>query len=135
MTTRSFGGWLVGTILIALALGASGQTSPPPPLKIITVTGIGAVLTGPTGMTLYVYVNDGETGKSVCTGTCEANWPPFRPSASDATPQDPLSVISRLDNSKQYAYKGRPLYYCKTDKKPGEVTGHKFRDFWLAAQP
>jgi predicted lipoprotein with Yx(FWY)xxD motif len=134
VTTRPFGGWLAGITLVALATVAGAQ-SPPPPLKTITVNGIGPVLTGPSGMTLYIYVNDREAGKSLCTGTCEANWPPFRPAANDPAPQDPLSVISRLDNSKQYAYKGKPLYYGKTDKKPGEVTGHKFRDFWLAAQP
>lgn len=134
MTTRPFGGWLAGITLVALATVAGAQ-SPPPPLKIMTVNGIGAVLTGPSGMALYVYLNDREAGKSVCTGTCEANWPPFRPATTDAAPLDPLSVISRLDNSKQYAYKGKPLYYSKTDKKPGEATGHKFRDFWLAAQP
>ena len=134
MTTRRLGGWLAGLAIVAMAAIAGAQT-PPPPLKTVTVHGIGAVLVGPGGMTLYVYVNDREAGKSVCTGTCEANWPPFRPGPTDPAPQDPLSVISRLDNSKQYAYKGKPLYYGKTDKKPGEVTGHKFRDFWLAAQP
>jgi hypothetical protein len=77
VTTRAFGGWLVGIILVALAALAGAQT-PPPPLKTITVTGIGEVLTGPSGMVLYVYVNDREVGKSVCTGTCEANWPLHR---------------------------------------------------------
>jgi predicted lipoprotein with Yx(FWY)xxD motif len=128
------GGWLAGVGLATLAAMASAQ-APPPPLKAITVNEIGGVLVGPGGMTLYVYVNDREPGKSVCTGTCEANWPPFRPAPTDPAPQDPLSVISRLDNSKQYAYRGKPLYYCKMDKKPGDVSGHKFRDFWLAAQP
>ena len=134
MTRRRFGGWVAGMTVAALAAIAGAQ-APPAPLKTISVTSIGAVLAGPSGMSLYVYVNDREVGKSVCTGTCEANWPPFRPAPSDPAPQDPLSVISRLDNSKQYAYKGKPLYYCKTDKKPGEITGHKFRDFWLVAQP
>ena len=134
MATRAFGSWLVGVALVALTALAGAQTLPTP-LKTMTVAGIGEVLTGPSGMVLYVYANDVEVGKSVCTGTCEANWPPFRPAAADPAPQDPLSVISRLDNSKQYAYKGKPLYYCKTDKKAGEVTGHKFRDFWMAAQP
>ena len=86
MTTRPFGGWLAGITLVALAAVAGAQ-SPPPPLKTITVTGIGSVLTGPSGMTLYIYVDDREAGKSVCTGTCEANWPPFRPAATDPAPQ------------------------------------------------
>jgi predicted lipoprotein with Yx(FWY)xxD motif len=133
VTTRRRVVWLVSISLVALAAIARAQ-APPPPLKTATVNGIGVVLAGPGGMTLYVYANDREPGKSVCTGTCEANWPPFRPAAADPPPQEPLAVIIRLDNSKQYAYKGKPLYYSKTDKKPGDVTGHKFRDFWLAAQ-
>ncbi len=134
MITERFSGWLAGVTVVVLATVAGAQ-APPPPLKTMTVDGLGAVLAGPNGMTLYVYVNDRELGKSVCTGTCESNWPPFRPASADPAPQDPLSVISRLDNSKQYAYEGKPLYYAKTDKKPGDTTGHKFRDFWLVAQP
>ena len=135
MTTWRYSGWLAGLVaLVALATGAGAQ-GPPPPLKTTTVDGLGIVLAGPSGMSLYVYLNDREPGKSVCTGACEANWPPFRPAAADQAAQEPLSVISRLDSSKQYAYRGKPLYYCKTDKKAGDLTGHKVRDFWLAAQP
>ncbi|MGH7333115.1 MAG: COG4315 family predicted lipoprotein [Candidatus Rokuibacteriota bacterium] len=135
MVLRSTGVLVAGLLGVALVTLA-GADGVPPPLKSNTVSGIGVVLTAPNGMTLYVYLNDREPGKSVCTGACEANWPPFRP-AVDAppTPPDPLAVITRLDKSKQYAYKGKPLYYCKTDRKPGDITGHKFRDFWLAAQP
>jgi predicted lipoprotein with Yx(FWY)xxD motif len=131
---RIYGGWLAALTTIVLAAMA-GADDMPPPLKSITVTGLGVVMTAPNGMTLYVYLNDREPGKSVCTGACEANWPPFRPAADAPAPRESLTVITRLDRSKQYAYKGKPLYYCKTDKKPGDVTGHKFRDFWLAAQP
>jgi predicted lipoprotein with Yx(FWY)xxD motif len=133
-TARRAGGWLSGAVMATLAAVAVAQ-GPPPPLKLATVSGVGAVLAGPHGMTLYVYVNDREPGKSVCTGTCEANWPPFRPAAADPPPQAPVAVITRLDNSKQYAYKGKPLYYCKMDAKPGDVAGHQYRDFWFAAQP
>ena len=134
MLTRRSGALLAGLVMAALAATA-GADGVPPPLKSIPVTGIGVVLTAPNGMTLYVYLNDREPGKSVCTGACESNWPPFRPGADAPAPQDPLAVITRLDSSKQYAYKSKPLYYCKTDKKLGDITGHKFRDFWLAAQP
>jgi predicted lipoprotein with Yx(FWY)xxD motif len=120
------------TLPLAAVLAADGV---PLPLKSMNVAGLGVVMTAPNGMTLYFYVNDREPGKSVCTGACEANWPPFRPAADAPAPQEPLSIIVRLDRSKQYAYKSKPLYYCKTDQKPGDVTGHKFRDFWLAAQP
>ena len=135
MTTRRFGGWLACLAALVALATAAGAQAPPAPLKTMTIDGLGMVLAGPSGMSLYVYLNDREPGKSVCTGACEGNWPPFRPGATDPAAQEPLTVINRLDSSKQYAYRGKPLYYCKTDKKPGDVTGHKFRDFWLVAQP
>jgi predicted lipoprotein with Yx(FWY)xxD motif len=46
-----------------------------------------------------------------------------------------LSIITRDDGSTQYAWKGKPLYYFRNDKKPGDTTGHKFRDVWFVAQP
>jgi predicted lipoprotein with Yx(FWY)xxD motif len=134
VAVRGTGALVAGLVAIALTALAVAD-GVPPPLKSNTVSGIGLVLTAPNGMTLYVYLNDREPGKSVCTGACEANWPPFRPATDAPAPQDPLAVITRLDNSKQYTYRGKPLYYCKTDKKPGDITGHKYRDFWLAAQP
>jgi methionine-rich copper-binding protein CopC len=47
----------------------------------------------------------------------------------------PLRVVTRDDGSRQYAWKGKPRYYWKNDKKPDDTTGHKFRDVWFVAQP
>ena len=107
----------------------------PAPLKTTTARDLGAVLTGPAGMTLYTYVNDREAGKSVCAGACIEKWPPFQPAAGAPAPAAPLAVIARIDGLKQYAYKGKPLYYCLTDKKPGDTTGHGFKEFWFVAKP
>jgi len=38
-------------------------------------------------------------------------------------PMGNYSIITRDDGSKQWAYKGRPLYNWKNDKKPGDITG------------
>ena len=107
----------------------------PPPLKSGKAGDLDEVLTGPTGMTLYTFANDKQPGKSACNGTCAENWPPFHAEAAAAAPREPLSIITRDDGTKQYAYKGKPLYYWKNDKKPGDATGHKVRDVWFAAQP
>jgi predicted lipoprotein with Yx(FWY)xxD motif len=107
----------------------------PPPLKSGKAGDLGEVLTGPNGMTLYTFANDKQPGKSACNGTCAENWPPLHPEAAAGAPKAPLSIITRDDGSKQYAYKGKPLYYWKNDKKPGDATGHKVRDIWFAAQP
>jgi predicted lipoprotein with Yx(FWY)xxD motif len=127
-------GFALSLSLLTVA-GAAGAQDVPPPLKVAKAGDLGMVLTGPNGMTLYTFANDKEAGKSACNGACAINWPPMKVDAGDPAPKEPLSVISRDDGSKQYAFKGKPLYYWKDDKKPGDTTGHKFRDVWFVAQP
>lgn len=94
----------------------------------------GKVLTNDSGMTLYVFDKD-SGGKSACNGPCAGNWPPLKASA-DAKPMGNYSIISRDDGSKQWAYKGRPLYNWKNDKNPGDITGDGFlNNTWHIAQP
>lgn len=126
---------LAGLLWLAGAASIAGAAEVPTPLKQAHVYELGDILTGPNGMTLYTFANDREPGKSACNGPCAQNWPPFVPEASAPAPEPPLSVIARDDGSKQYAYKGKPLYYWKNDAKPGDTTGHKVRDVWFVAQP
>jgi predicted lipoprotein with Yx(FWY)xxD motif len=94
----------------------------------------GKVLTNDHGMTVYVFDKD-TGGKSACNGPCAGNWPPLKASA-DAMPMGDYSLINRADGSKQWAYKGRPLYNWKNDKKPGDITGDGFLNgAWHVAQP
>jgi predicted lipoprotein with Yx(FWY)xxD motif len=86
----------------------------------------GKVLTNDAGMTLYVFDKD-SGGKSACNGACAGNWPPLMAAAG---------VVAREDGTKQWAYKGRPLYAWKNDKKPGDITGDGFLNgAWHGAQP
>jgi predicted lipoprotein with Yx(FWY)xxD motif len=121
---------------VTLTLGASawGQ-DPPAPLKAAKAGSLGAILVGPNGMTLYTFVSDKDDGKSVCTGSCARKWPPLTAAANAPTPQAPLSLIARDDGSKQYAWKGKPLYYYSEDKKPGDTTGHEVGRSWFIVQP
>lgn len=94
----------------------------------------GKVLTNDKGMTLYVFDKD-SGGKSACNGPCAGNWPPLM-AAAGAMPMGDYSVITRNDGTKQWAYKGRPLYGWKNDKKPGDITGDGFLNgAWHIAQP
>lgn len=94
----------------------------------------GKVLTSENGMTLYVFDKD-SAGKSACNGPCAANWPPLAASAS-SKPMGHYTIITRDDGSKQWAYKGRPLYNWKNDKKSGDITGDGFLNgAWHIAQP
>jgi predicted lipoprotein with Yx(FWY)xxD motif len=94
----------------------------------------GKVLTDAKGMTLYTFDKDAG-GKSACNGPCATNWPPLMASA-DAKPASSYTVVARDDGSKQWAYKGKPLYTWKNDKKPGDITGDGFLNgAWHIAQP
>ena len=94
----------------------------------------GKVLTNEQGMTLYVFDKD-SPGKSACNGPCAANWPPLMASAGAMAMGD-YTIITRNDSAKQWAYKGRPLYNWKKDKKPGDITGDGFLNgAWHIARP
>lgn len=93
------------------------------------------MLTGPSGMTLYTFDRDAAgSGKSVCNGTCATNWPPLMAADTDTGSGD-YSVIVRDDGKKQWAFKGKPLYYWAKDQKPGDKTGDGVNNVWRIAKP
>lgn len=118
---------------VLFATAAWAQMAPTAPTKTGN-SAKGPVLTDSRGMTLYIFDKD-SNGKSACTGGCAANWPPLKASA-DAKAMDSYTVIARDDGSKQWAYKGHPLYGWKNDKKPGDITGDGFANgAWHIAKP
>jgi predicted lipoprotein with Yx(FWY)xxD motif len=93
------------------------------------------VLVGPNKMTLYTFDKDvAGSGKSMCNGPCASNWPPLMAAATDKASGD-FSVISRDDGKKQWAVKGKPLYYWSKDSKPGDKTGDGINEVWHTATP
>ncbi len=94
----------------------------------------GKVLTDAKGMTLYTFDKDAG-GKSACNGPCAGNWPPLM-AVAGAKPANGYTVITRDDGGKQWAYKGKPLYTWKNDKKPGDISGDGFlQGAWHIAKP
>jgi predicted lipoprotein with Yx(FWY)xxD motif len=88
------------------------------------------VLATPSGATVYTFDKDTVgSGKSACNGPCAQLWPPVAAQASDAASGD-WSIVTRDDGSKQWAYKGAPIYTFSKDAKPGDTTGDKFKDVW-----
>jgi predicted lipoprotein with Yx(FWY)xxD motif len=81
-----------------------------------------------SGMTLYTFDKDAG-GKSMCNGPCTANWPPVT-AAADAKAKGDWTIITRDDGSKQWAYKGKPVYTWSKDAKPGDTTGDNFNSAW-----
>jgi len=74
------------------------------------------------GLALYTYAGDTVPGQSACAGDCATAWPALAASA-DAVPAGDWSVVARADGTKQWAYKGKPLYRFAKDTKPGEANG------------
>jgi predicted lipoprotein with Yx(FWY)xxD motif len=85
-------------------------------------------------MTLYTFDRD-TPGKSNCNGQCAVNWPPLK-ADSMSRPSGNWSVVTRDDGSKQWAYKGQPLYTWVKDQKPGDTSGNGVNNnTWHVAQP
>jgi predicted lipoprotein with Yx(FWY)xxD motif len=121
-------------VAIVLFLGtsiASSQTSAP---AKVADTSKGKTLVDANGMTLYTFDRDSAPGKSACNGRCAVNWPPFT-TMPNAKTMDNWTVIVRDDGSKQWAYKGKPLYRWMDDKKSGDVDGDGRNSVWHVAVP
>jgi predicted lipoprotein with Yx(FWY)xxD motif len=93
------------------------------------------VFVGPNGMTLYTFDRDTMgSGKSACNGQCAALWPPLMAGASDSGSGD-WTVVVRDDGTRQWAFRGQPVYYWVRDAKPGDRTGDGFNNVWRLARP
>jgi predicted lipoprotein with Yx(FWY)xxD motif len=94
----------------------------------------GDIWANPGGMTLYTFDKDAAgSGKSVCNGTCANVWPALSAPA-DAKPSGDWTVVTRDDGSKQWAYKGRPLYTFAKDQKAGDKAGEGVGGVWHTAK-
>ncbi len=121
---------LLSTLTLSIALSVSGLALAAPPVKTA-----GGMLVNASGMTLYTFDNDvAGSGKSVCNGPCATLWPPVMAEAG-AAPEGDMTIITRDDGAKQWAYKGKPVYLYKTDMKAGDVTGDNFRNVWHVIKP
>jgi predicted lipoprotein with Yx(FWY)xxD motif len=120
--------YAVATVVITVLAGSAGIAAAQAPVKADN-----GVLTNTAGMTLYTFDKDAD-GKSACNGPCAANWPPL-PAQSGERGSGDYTVITRDDGSKQWAYKGKPLYTWVKDKQPGDVTGDGFKNVWHVAKP
>jgi predicted lipoprotein with Yx(FWY)xxD motif len=89
---------------------------------------MGGMMTNNAGMTLYTFDKDAG-GKSMCNGPCATNWPPLM-AGGDAKASGDWSIVARDDGSKQWAYKGKPVYLWSKDQKPGDMTGDGFNGIW-----
>jgi len=115
-------------LTFGLMAGATASSAGGTPVKTT-----GGILTNPAGMTLYTFDKDPE-GKSVCNSECAVRWPPLMAGATDQA-RGNFGIITRDDGSRQWAYKGKPLYLWFKDQKPGDTTGDGVNNVWRVARP
>lgn len=119
---------LAAAVALALVSGLAAAQAAPAMVK-------DGVFVGANEMTLYTFDKDqAGSGKSVCNGPCATNWPALMAKADDKASGD-WSIITRDDGAKQWAYKGKPLYFWVKDAKPGDRTGDGVNQVWHAAKP
>ena len=92
------------------------------------------MLVGSNGMTLYTFDKDAPAARAPATAPAPTNWPPLKASAADRGEGD-YSVVTRDDGSRQWAYKGKPLYFWVKDAKPGDSSGDGVKEVWHTARP
>jgi predicted lipoprotein with Yx(FWY)xxD motif len=141
--TRRIPALAVGLVLLAAPLlaacgsssnnaaSASGgssttQSSSAATVKTASVSGLGTILVGPDGRTIYLFQRD--TGPmSTCSGACLAQWPAVTthgaPRAAGGVSAGKLGVTKRSDGTMQVTYGGHPLYYYAGDSSAGDVNG------------
>lgn len=118
------------SIFSACALGAAAAVSLAQPVTS------GSMLMTRQGRTIYVFDNDvPDSGRSVCSGPCSGLHPPYLVEKG-ATVAKPLGVVQREDGTRQWSYKGRPLYLFYADEKRGDANGDGLnRGTWHVAKP
>ncbi|WP_338488895.1 hypothetical protein VRB78_24615 [Pseudomonas trivialis] len=125
MTYRTVS-WKALLVSAALALPGLASAAEPAMSK-------DGLLVDHKGLTLYTFDKDGD-GKSACKDQCAINWPPLKAESTDTKAGD-WTVITRDDQTSQWAYKGKPVYTFKGDTKAGEKTGDGKGGVWHIIKP
>lgn len=81
---------------------------------------------------IYSFDEDGRH-ESRCYATCAITWRPVLAPSTANTVGD-WTVIERTDHSRQWSYKGKPVYTYARDR-PGELTGDGVDGLWHVVTP
>ena len=86
-------------------------------------------------LTLYTHDKDA-SGMSTCYNDCVNTWPIYTSGATTQSQFPPnISVITRTDGTKQFAWKDMPLYYYAGDIKVGDINGDGVDGVWHIVRP
>jgi predicted lipoprotein with Yx(FWY)xxD motif len=125
----------------APASGKAADTAKRGTTVKVMKTRYGRILVDGNGRALYLFTR--ERGSAArCYGDCADAWPVFyargKVRAGRGADQDRVGTTRRKDGRRQVTYKGHPLYYYVTDRKPGQVTCQDVTEYggtWLVVAP
>ena len=104
-----------------------------------TSTSLGEIIVDGAGMTVYLYDEDtADSGKSVCTGSCAAEWPAVKTTKTMPTVTGITGTIGTIDavgGGKQVTINGLPLYTYAGDSAAGDLTGQGHDGIWWVVDP
>ncbi|HVL78959.1 MAG TPA: hypothetical protein VM346_06690 [Sphingomicrobium sp.] len=119
--------------------GENGMIADPRGVGAISVAErepFGRYLVDGTGRTLYVLEPNAPARPNAadnCTDACLGEWPPAMaagaPRGGTNVDASRLGTVAR-DDGQQLTYNGRPLYYYRADRDPGQVAGQNVHDRW-----
>lgn len=132
-----------GAIASAADLHAKKKT---PTVKIGTrkLPGLGTVLVGANGRTLYMFVPDKERKVTCTSKACVKAWPPLflpsggKPVATAGVKQKLLGSDVDPAGGRVVTYKGWPLYFFEGDTKNGVANGQDIDltgGYWYVITP
>jgi predicted lipoprotein with Yx(FWY)xxD motif len=106
-------------------------------VSVRRLPGIGAVLAGRSGKTLYSPQQEAH-GKILCTGSCLSFWFPVQATAGAAlhAPSGVTGVLGTIHEPgglTQLTINGRPLYTFRLDHAPGQAHGNNYTDHFGSA--
>jgi predicted lipoprotein with Yx(FWY)xxD motif len=99
--------------------------APRPRAVLFQGTVAGRVAADAKGHTLYAADRD-------CTGRCLEVWTPLKAAWAANTVGDWSAVIRKDDGTKQWAYRGKPVYAYANDIAPGDMKGDGLDGAWHA---
>lgn len=139
----------LSVVILSACGGSDSSAYVPPPVasfptqvakpNVSIINDNGSLIIAESGLSLYTFDNDA-IGTSNCDGTpedmstCAGKWPPLLV-GDGAVSDDEMTIITRSNGNKQWAFKGIPLYHWYQDVAQGDINGDGVNNVWHLARP
>lgn len=138
MERKLFGKVLLPFLILSLFTSASRADGASVVLKV-GPSSLGKIVVNGKGMSAYFFdLDKANSGVSVCSGECAANWPAItsataKPSVSGI--KGKVGTIAVKGGEHQVTINGRPIYTFAFDTKPGQAMGQGAQGVWYVISP